>query len=401
MTKIPFNKIYTSGRELSYMQDCLLRGDIAGDGYYTRKVQNFIQHKFDCRKVMLTTSGTTALEMAALLINLQPGDEVIMPSFTFVSTANAVLLRGARPVFIDIDRETLNIDIEKIKDKINRHTKAIIPVHYGGIACDMDKIMDIAHRNNLFVIEDAAQAVNSTYKGKYLGTIGHIGCYSFHGTKNYVCGEGGAILLNTNDKHLLDRAELIWEKGTNRSQFLRGQADKYTWMEIGSSYLPSDILSAFLYAQLEEMDLIAARREKVFNCYYHSLLEYHMAGLIKLPLISAEAQSNYHTFYCVFSSTKQRNYVMNGLGTKGIQASFHYIPLHSSPMGRTLGYKANDLPITEEISGNIMRLPLYPQMSYADQNYVIENLKNILDELNDTGEYQANDDFYSNSSIQQ
>jgi dTDP-4-amino-4,6-dideoxygalactose transaminase len=401
MMKIPFNKICTSGRELNYIEDCLIRGDVAGNGHYTRKSQDFIQQKFYCRKALLTTSGTTALEMAALLINLQPGDEVIMPSFTFVSTANAVLLRGARPVFVDIDRETLNIDVAEIEGKINHHTKAIIPVHYGGVACDMDKIMDIAHENNLFVIEDAAQAVNSTYRGKYLGTIGHIGCYSFHGTKNFVCGEGGAILLNTNDKLLLERAELIWEKGTNRGQFLRGQADKYTWMDIGSSYLPADILAAFLYAQLEEMESITAQREKVYNYYYHNLREYHLAGLIQLPQIPPEAQSNYHIFYCLFNSTEQRDFVMNSLRAKGIQAAFHYIPLHSSPMGKTLGYQAHDLPITEELSGNLLRLPLYPQMNEAEQKYVIETLKNILDEINDNGEYQRNDDFCSNTRIQQ
>ncbi len=401
MMKIPFNKTYTSGHELNYIQDCLLRGDIAGNGYYTRQAQAFMEHKFDCKKVLLTTSGTSALEMAALLIDLQPGDEVIMPSFTFVSTANAVLLRGARPVFVDIDRRTLNIDAEKIESQITPRTKAIIPVHYGGVACDMDRIMDIAKKNSLYVIEDAAQAVNSTYKGKYLGTIGHIGCYSFHGTKNYVCGEGGAILINTRDNQLSNRAEIIWEKGTNRGQFLRGQADKYTWMDIGSSYLPADILAALLYAQLEEMDPITANRENIFRYYYRSLWEYHAAGLIQLPLIPEGARSNYHIFYCLFNSTGQRDYVLQSLKVRGIQASFHYVPLHSSPMGKSLGYEANELPITEELSANLLRLPLYPQLSDAEQEYVIRNLKDILDELNDMGEYQRYDDFCSDSSIQQ
>jgi len=380
--KIPFSKIYTTGLELTYMQDCLLRGEIAGNGYYTQRTQEYIQTKFGSPKVLLTTSGTAALEMAALLINLGPGDEVIMPSFTFVSTANAVMLRGARPIFVDIDRKTLNIDSEAIKSRINQNTKAIIPVHYAGLACDMDNIMDLAYKNNLYVIEDAAQAVNSTYRDKYLGTLGHIGCYSFHGTKNYVCGEGGAILLNIDDQQLLDRAELIWEKGTNRNQFLRGQADKYTWVDIGSSYLPADILAAFLCAQLEEMDQITTQRQNIYKYYYDSLREYHLAGLIRLPLISEECQSNYHIFYCLLNSTSQRDYVMHALRSRGIQASFHYIPLHSSPMGKKLGYEADDLPVTEEVSSNLLRLPIYPQMTFEEQKHVVESLKNILARIN-------------------
>ena len=380
--KIPFNKTYTSGRELGYMQDCLVRGDISGSGYYTHKVQEYLQNKFDCRKALLTTSGTTALEMAALLINLQPGDEVIMPSFTFVSTANAVMLRGAAPVFVDIDPATLNIDPEKIEDKINDHTRAIIPVHYAGIACDMDHIMEIATHNNLLVIEDAAQAVNSSYKGKYLGTIGHIGCYSFHGTKNIVCGEGGAIVINTGEQRLLERADLIWEKGTNRQQYLQGQVDKYTWMDLGSSCLPADILAAFLYAQLEDMQLITSKRESIYQYYYTHLWEYQMRGLIRLPLIPEMAQTNYHIFYLLLQSAENRNFVLEALRSRGINASFHFIPLHSSPMGRQLGYQPDDLPVTEETSSTLLRLPIYPQMNLDEQRYVVENVKAILDRLN-------------------
>jgi len=380
--KIPFNKTYTSGRELGYMQDCLVRGDISGSGYYTHKVQEYLQNKFDCRKALLTTSGTTALEMAALLINLQPGDEVIMPSFTFVSTANAVMLRGAAPVFVDIDPATLNIDPEKIEDKINDHTRAIIPVHYAGIACDMDHIMEIATHNNLLVIEDAAQAVNSSYKGKYLGTIGHIGCYSFHGTKNIVCGEGGAIVINTGEQRLLERADLIWEKGTNRQQYLQGQVDKYTWMDLGSSCLPADILAAFLYAQLEDMQLITSKRESIYQYYYNHLREYQLRGLIRLPLIPEMAQTNYHIFYLLLQSAENRNFVLEALRSRGINASFHFIPLHSSPMGRQLGYQPDDLPVTEETSSTLLRLPIYPQMNLDEQRYVVENVKAILDRLN-------------------
>ncbi|MDD2235417.1 MAG: dTDP-4-amino-4,6-dideoxygalactose transaminase [Desulfitobacteriaceae bacterium] len=382
MMKVPFTKIYTSGRELLYMQDCLVRGDISGSGFYTHKVQEYIQNSFNCRKALLTTSGTTALEMAALLINLQPGDEVIMPSFTFVSTANAVMLRGALPVFVDIDPATLNIDHTRIRDKINEHTKAIIPVHYGGIACNMEKIMEIAAENNLYVIEDAAQAVNSTYNGKYLGTIGHIGCYSFHGTKNIVCGEGGAILINTGGQSLLNRADIIWEKGTNRTQFLQGQADKYTWMDLGSSYLPADILAAFLYAQLEEMQLITSKRENIYQYYCTHLWEYQLQGLIRLPSIPNLVRSNYHLFYLLLPSLKKRDYVLEALKEKGIHATFHYIPLHSSPMGSKLGYKPDDLPVTEKTSRTLLRLPIYPQMSLDEQRYVVDNLKLILERLN-------------------
>jgi dTDP-4-amino-4,6-dideoxygalactose transaminase len=364
------------------MQDCLVRGDISGSGYYTHKVQEYLQNKFDCRKALLTTSGTTALEMAALLINLQPGDEVIMPSFTFVSTANAVMLRGAAPVFVDIDPATLNIDPEKIEDKINDHTRAIIPVHYAGIACDMDHIMEIATHNNLLVIEDAAQAVNSSYKGKYLGTIGHIGCYSFHGTKNIVCGEGGAIVINTGEQRLLERADLIWEKGTNRQQYLQGQVDKYTWMDLGSSCLPADILAAFLYAQLEDMQLITSKRESIYQYYYNHLREYQLRGLIRLPLIPEMAQTNYHIFYLLLQSAENRNFVLEALRSRGINASFHFIPLHSSPMGRQLGYQPDDLPVTEETSSTLLRLPIYPQMNLDEQRYVVENVKAILDRLN-------------------
>jgi len=378
---IPFNKLYMSGREIEYMKDCIDKQSISGSGYYTHKVQEYISHNFACPKVLLTTSGTSALEMAMLLIDLQPGDEVIMPAFTFVSTANAVLLRGARPVFAEIRKDTLNIDPGDIKNRISKRTKAVIPIHYAGAACDMDEIMEIARQKDILVIEDAAQGVNATYKGKYLGTIGNIGCYSFHGTKNYVCGEGGALLLNDNDEGLFDKAEIIWEKGTNRSKFLRGQVDKYTWTDIGSSYLPADILAAFLYAQLEELDCIHTAREKLYNNYYNNMLEYERKGLLRLPFIPPSSQSNYHIFYMLFNSVNQRDYVMNKLRDRGVSACFHYIPLHTSPMGKRLGYKKGDFVVTEETSENLLRLPLYPHMSDVEQTYVIDNLREILDEL--------------------
>ena len=379
--KIPFNKSFISGHEIEYMKDCISRDMIAGNGYYTQKVQDFISQNFSCPRVLLTTSGTSALEMAALLIGLKPGDEVIMPSFTFVSTANAVLLRGARPVFTEISKDTCNMDADDIEHRINEQTKAIIPVHYAGIACDMEKIIKIAREKELLVIEDAAQAVNASYDGRYLGTIGDIGAYSFHGTKNYVCGEGGALLLNLPDKNIMEEAEIIWEKGTNRHQFLRGQIDKYTWISPGSSYPPSDILAAFLYAQLEEMNNIQALREKIYKFYYNNLLAYQEKGLIKLPIIPEKARSNYHIFYLLFNSCEDRDYALYKLNSKGIGASFHYIPLHNSPMGKRLGYKEGALPVTEEVSQTLLRLPLYPHMTDSEQSYILDNLRVILDRL--------------------
>lgn len=378
---IPLNKFYTTGRELEYMQDCLASQTIAANGFYTGKVQELISQTFDCPRVLLTTSATAALEMACLLLNLQPGDEVILPSFTFVSTANAVLLRGAHPVFAEIDPYTLNLDPDDLCSNITPHTRAIMPVHYAGTACDMGAIMKAAHQYGLPVIEDAAQAVNAKYQDKYLGTIGDLGCFSFHGTKNLVCGEGGALLIKSNKPELLERAEIVWEKGTNRGQFLRGQVDKYTWTDIGSSYAPSDLLAAFLYAQLESMNAVNAAREKVYQYYYTSLQPYARQGLFRLPEIPAWASPNYHIFYLLFNSGSHRNQVMRELRSQGIEASFHFIPLHSSPMGQRLGYKPDDLPVTEKISSCLLRLPIYPQISTDEQAYVIKILVQSLHNL--------------------
>lgn len=379
--KIPFNKLYTTGREIEYMKNCLEQGDIAGDGHYTCLVQDYMNRCFGCRRTFLTTSGTSALEMAALLIGLRPGDEVIMPSFTFVSTANAVLLRGAVPVFVEVQKDTLNLDIDDVVKKITSNTKAIIPVHYGGVACDMGAVMKTAREHNLFVIEDAAQGVNALYHDQYLGTIGDIGCYSFHGSKNYVCGEGGALLLNNGDEALLKKAEYIWEKGTNRSSFLRGQVDKYTWMDVGSSYLPSDILAACLYAQLQEKDLIQTERKRVYDYYCKEFLPYARMGMFDLPVIPAYAQSNYHIFHILFPTAAIRDAVMKQLRSKGVEACFHYIPLHSSPMGIKLGWQKDDLPVTEELSGRLLRLPLFAGMKLEEMSYVVECLKDCLKEM--------------------
>jgi len=370
---------------MDYMRDCLDRGQIAGDGRYTGLVHDFIQQRFGGGRVFLTTSGTAALEMAALLIDLQPGDEVIMPSFAFASAANAVMLRGARPVFVDIDPATLNIAAEMIEAHITGRTRAIMPVHYAGVACAMDEIMAIAGRHQLMVIEDAAQAVNATYRGRHLGTVGQLGCFSFHATKNIACGEGGALLLNTADPVMSERADILWEKGTNRRQFLLGRTDRYTWMDVGSSYLPADLLAAFLYAQLEQMEEITARRRCIYEYYFHALQGFEDSGLVGLPHLPGEAGPNYHIFYCIFKNRRQRDWVMDKLAAIGIQSTFHFVPLHSSPMGIRLGYQASDLPVTEDLSSRLLRLPLYPDLSPAELEYISQNLGAILRELEKNG----------------
>ena len=374
--KIPFNKPYLTGKELEYIQESIESGNIIGNAKYTRNCEGLLEKIFNVKKVLLTNSCTGALEMASLLINLGPGDEVIVPSYTFISTANAFILRGAKPVFVDIRVDTLNIDEAKIDEKITDKTKAIFPVHYAGIACEMDKIMDIAQRYNLLVVEDAAQGVNAKYNGRYLGTIGDLGTYSFHGTKNYTCGEGGAIVINSDD--FIERAEIIREKGTNRSKFLRGEIDKYTWVDIGSSYLLSDILAAFLYAQLEGLEEIKKKRKKIFDFYYENLKKLEEAGKLRLPIIPSNCETNYHMFYVLLPSEEKRNSLMEKLRNAGIQAVFHYIPLHTSPMGAKFGYREGDLPLTERISGRILRLPLYPYIGKEKQEFIIKILKKYL-----------------------
>ncbi|NLB88835.1 MAG: dTDP-4-amino-4,6-dideoxygalactose transaminase [Syntrophomonadaceae bacterium] len=366
----PFNRSYITDKEIEYIKDSILRGRISGDGYYTQKCQDFIENTFKTKKALLTTSCSSALDMAGILLDLKEGDEVIMPSFTFVSTANAVVLRGATPVFAEINEETLNIEPMEIKKRITKNTKAIFPVHYAGVSCEMDEIMNLAGIYNLKVVEDAAQGVNSKYKEKYLGTIGDIGCYSFHETKNYVCGEGGAILINKDDE-LARRAEIIREKGTNRSQFFRGEVDKYTWVDIGSSFLPSDILAALLWAQLEKLEEIRLKRKMVYEAYYEGLARLQDEGILKLPVIPKDCESNYHIFYLLLNSDWERNTLMDTLKAKGVQAVFHYIPLHTSPMGQKLGYQKGDLPVTEHISDRLLRLPIYPDLSLDEIKYII------------------------------
>ena len=374
---IPFNKAYVTGKEYRYMKNAVMKKQLSGDGNYTRKVSALMEQKFRAPKVLLATSCSAALDMAALLTDLKPDDEVILPAYTFVSTANAVMQRGARPVFADIRESTLNIDPEDVARKITKKTRAIFPVHYAGVSCDMDAIMEIAAANHLKVVEDAAQGVNARYKGRYLGTIGDIGCYSFHETKNYTCGEGGAILIN-HDEKLMARAEIIREKGTNRSKFLRGEVDKYTWVDVGSSFLPADILAAFLLAQFEKLDQITAKRKKIYEHYYYWLKDLERQGLLRLPVIPDECESNYHMFYILLNSEQERNYIMHRLKAKGIQALFHYVPLHTSAMGIKLGYKAGVLPKTEDLSGRLLRLPMYVELSANKINYIISVLRDLL-----------------------
>lgn len=375
-TKIPFNKPSIIGNELSYITEALHRGHISGDGAFTKKCHSFMQDKFKAKKVLLTTSCTSALEMAAILCNIKKNDEVILPSYTFVSTANAFYLRGARLIFVDIRPDTLNMDETKIAQIISKRSKAIVPVHYAGIGCDMDAIMDVANSNNLYVIEDAAQGLSTKYKDKYLGTIGHFGAYSFHETKNCICGEGGALVIN--DTRFVERAEIIRDKGTNRSKFFRGEVDKYTWVDIGSSYVLSDLLAAYLYAQLENLDKICNIRKVIFEYYYERLKSLEKKGVIKLPHIPSDCVPNYHMFYVIFSSGSERDRVMIKLKEAGIYAIFHYLPLHSSLMGKEFGYKTGDLPVTEDISMRLLRLPFYNTMARKEQDYVIDNLLKIL-----------------------
>jgi dTDP-4-amino-4,6-dideoxygalactose transaminase len=385
---IPFNKPYFTGNELKYIGDLfnsVQTGEdgshLSGDGKYTRRVQEFMEMKFGAKKALLTTSGTSALELASYALSFRPGDEVLVPSYTFSSTVNAILIAGAKPVFVDIQEETLNIDPEDIRRKLTPRTKAIYPVHYAGVSCDMKQIMEIAEDKNLRVVEDAAQGVNAKYNDNYLGTIGDFGCFSFHETKNYVCGEGGALLINVDDQKIIERVEIIREKGTNRSKFFRGEIDKYTWVDVGSSYLPSDILAAFLYAQFEKLNEIQENRMKIWNAYYDELKPFEEEGDIRLPIVPDYARHNAHMFYIIFNSEEARNRVMHELKLKGILATFHYIPLHSTPFGLRFNNKKNYLPVTESLGGRLLRLPLFAGMNERELYYSIETVKEQIQAL--------------------
>ncbi|MEW6675093.1 MAG: dTDP-4-amino-4,6-dideoxygalactose transaminase [Nitrospirota bacterium] len=359
--KIPFNRPYMTGKELEYISQAYANGHLSGNGPFTKKCQEWLERTTGCAKALLTHSCTAALEMAAILIDIQPGDEIIMPSYTFVSTANAFVLRGGVPVFVDICPDTLNIDTTKTEEAITPKTKAIVPVHYAGVSCEMDTIMAIAQKHGLFVIEDAAQGVMSTYKGRYLGSIGHLGAYSFHETKNVISGEGGALIIN--DDQFIELAEIVWEKGTNRSKFFRGEIDKYTWEYIGSSYLPSELTAAFLYAQLEEAHNLTNRRIAIWEQYHSTLEPLEKAGILKRPHVPSDRQHNAHMYYIILSNLKIRDYLISKLKEKDINAIFHYVPLHSSQAGRKFGRTHGDLKITQDISERIIRLPMWVELT--------------------------------------
>lgn len=370
---IPFNAPPVVGTELDYMQSAMSSGKLCGDGGFTRRCQQWMEQRFGSAKVLLTPSCTASLEMAALLLDIQPGDEVIMPSYTFVSTANAFVLRGAKIIFVDVRPDTMNIDETRIEAAITGKTRAIVPVHYAGVACEMDIIMALAKKYDLFVVEDAAQGVMSTYKGRALGTIGHIGCFSFHETKNYTAGgEGGATLIN--DRALIERAEVIREKGTNRSQFFRGQVDKYTWRDIGSSYLMADLQAAYLWAQLEAADRINQQRLSLWQTYFDALTPLARAGRIELPTIPAECSHNAHMFYIKLRDEADRGKLIAFLKEAEIMAVFHYIPLHSSPAGEQFGdFHGEDRYTTQE-SERLLRLPLFYNLAPVNQRTVINTL---------------------------
>ena len=367
--RIPFNRPDVTDAELDLVTRCLTQGQLSGDGPFTKECQRLIETAFGARRALLTTSCTSALEMAALLCDLAPGDEVIMPSYTFVSTANAFLLRGARPVFVDVRGDTLNLDERLVPDAITPRTKALVPVHYAGVGCEMHALLRIAAARGLRVIEDAAQAVNATYHGSYLGTLGDFGAYSFHESKNFVCGEGGALLVNGDG--LADRAEIIREKGTDRARFFRGQVDKYTWVDLGSSYVPADLLAALLLAQLHRMDEITAARRRVFETYRAALQPLADRGLITLPTVPAHCATNYHMFYLLVADLATRSALLEHLRKAGILAVFHYVPLHASPVGRSLGYRAGMFPVSESASDRLVRLPLYASLTEAEQGSVV------------------------------
>lgn len=364
---IPFNKPYMTGKELWYIAQAHASGHLAGDGAFTKKCQVWLEQQTGSPKALLTHSCTAALEMAALLADLQPGDEVIMPSFTFVSTANAFVLRGAVPVFVDIRRDSLNIDENLIERAITPKTRAIVPVHYAGVSCEMDTIMAIAKRHGLLVIEDAAQALMSTYKGRPLGSLGHMAAFSFHETKNIISGEGGALLVN--DPRLIERAEIIREKGTNRSQFFRGQVDKYTWVDAGSSFLPGELVAAFLWAQMEEAERITEQRLELWNTYDRQFAPLEEKRSLLRPTRVAECVHNAHMYYLLLRDLGERTNAIRAWAQEGVNAVFHYVPLHSSPMGKKLGRVSGALPVTDEMSERLVRIPLW--LGLAPQQYIV------------------------------
>ncbi|MCI0562105.1 MAG: dTDP-4-amino-4,6-dideoxygalactose transaminase, partial [Nitrososphaera sp.] len=355
--RIPFNKPYMVGKELEYIAQAHANSILAGDGPFTKRCHAWLEKQFQVRRALLTHSCTAALEMSAILADIQPGDEVVMPSFTFVSTANAFVLRGGMPVFVDVREDTLNVDERLIEAAITPRTKAIVAVHYGGVACEMDAIMELAEAHKLLVIEDAAQGVLSTYKTRPLGSIGHLGCVSFHETKNITSGEGGALLIN--DPRFIDRAEIIREKGTNRSQFFRGEVNKYTWCDLGSSFLPGELTAAFLWAQMEEAKEITRKRMDIWNFYHQGLASLDPARFIRRPVVPPHCRHNAHMYYILLPSRDQTSSFIESMQQCGIGALFHYVPLHSSPGGKKYGRVSGSLIHTDELANRLCRVPLW------------------------------------------
>lgn len=371
--RIPFNRPCLSGNELLYMAQALSIGHIASDGQFTARCREMLERELGVARALLTTSCTHALEMAALLLDIRPGDEVIVPSFTFVSTVNAFVLRGATPVFIDVRRDTLNMDEAQLEALISPRTRAILPVHYAGVGCEMDAIGDIARRHGIAVVEDNAHGLFGRYRGRYLGTFGAMAAQSFHETKNLTCGEGGALLIT--DERFIERAEYVREKGTNRNRFFRGQVDKYTWVDIGSSYALSDILAAYLYGQLERRAQIQAARERIWHRYYSGLADWAADCSVGLPAVPAHCEQPYHVFYILLPSLEIRQQLIEYLKARGILSVFHYLPLHLSAMGLKFGGRPGQCPVTEDVSDRLLRLPFYNDLTEADQSEVIEALK--------------------------
>jgi len=371
MKKIPFNKPYITGQELSSIGKAHNQGQLSGDGIYTQKCARWLKQDIQSCSALITHSCTAALEMSAILANIKPGDEVIVPSYTFVSTANAFVLRGAIPVFVDIRPDTLNINEKLIEEQLTPKTKAIVPVHYAGVSCEMETITKISQQNELIVIEDAAQAIRSKYMDKPVGSLGHLSCFSFHETKNIISGEGGSLIIN--DESLTTRAEIIREKGTNRSSFSRGEVEKYTWVDQGSSYLPGEIISAFLWSQLKHADLIIDRRLKIWNVYHNALEDLQKSGLIRRPRVPDNCQHNAHMYYIILNSSKERDQFIKFMNRNDIMCVFHYIPLHSSPYGLKVGRFQGELKITDSISSCIVRLPFWIGIEEY-QTYIIEKI---------------------------
>lgn len=370
--KIPFNKPALCGNEMAYMAKAVENGHISGDGEFTKKCHRFLEENLGVAKALLTTSCTHALEMAALLLDIQAGDEVIIPSFTFVSTVNAFVLRGAYPVFADVRPDTLNLDETRLEALITPRTRAIVPVHYAGVACEMDPILELARRYNIAIVEDNAHALFSKYKGRYLGTLGSLATQSFHETKNFTCGEGGALLIN--EARYVERAEIVREKGTNRSRFFRGQVDKYTWVDMGSSYLPSDMLAAFLYAQFEAREQIQDKRRRIWTYYWEHLQDWSNMHGVRLPVIPEHCDQSYHMFYVLMPSLEKRQALIAYLKTHDILSVFHYLPLHLSEMGRQFGGQPGDCPVTEDVSDRLLRLPFYNDLTEEEQEKVVAAL---------------------------